>query len=185
MAGGLVFIVLSLFVYFDLIVPLHQNIRSMRNQIYTREAFIKKQEAAIQQFQELAAARENQKDLEATINLALPNTKDASPALAQLYGIAQNVRIAPQSFTISLASAGGGVRRSTSTIQTKPLGTLTFQVQINGTYEDFKSFLRGLETNLRIFDLQTLSLASNPAQRNLFNFQMAVVTHYQNFQDQR
>ena len=51
------------------------------------------------------------------------------------------------------------VRRRAGSI-IKPTGTVSFQISGSGSYESIKNFLMGLETNIRIFDVNSISLSA-------------------------
>ena len=72
----------------------------------------------------------------------------------------------------------------------KPLGVLVFQISAAGSYESLKNFLVGLEANVRLFDVQGISIvqAQQPvltgknavfAPQDLYTYDIKIATYYQ------
>ena len=82
---------------------------------------------------------------------------------------------------ISIVPVGAGAVNKESKAIVKPICTLNVQLQLSGTYEDFKLFLRGLETNIRIANLRSVSVVPvGDSSQNFYNFELSVATYYQN-----
>jgi hypothetical protein len=90
---------------------------------------------------------------------------------------------------VTQPSTGGSGTASTVQI-IKPLGQIVLQITAAGSYENLKSFLMGLETNIRIFDVQGISITPaqtpvvfgknlNTVSPDLFTYNIKVVTYYQ------
>ena len=89
-------------------------------------------------------------------------------------------KLSLQSLSISapVAQNAGGVQ---SAAVIRPIGNMTFQVRVIGTYGDFQNFLQNLETNIRIFDVRSISIdpLAKPNQ-DFYGFDLAIITYYQN-----
>ena len=147
----------------------------------------------MKQAQTAIAAYESQSQGISSVGLAMPSGEDVAGALAEIQGIAANTRhydreycrVAP---TIQL-QAGAHASATSSSVLTKPLGSFTLKLTASGSYENFKNFLSEVETNIRIFDVNNVSLeptaitvtaGTKPtASRDAFNYTVTVTAYYQ------
>ena len=117
----------------------------------------------------------------------MPSGEDVAGALTQIEGIAENNGIVITSIAVSPPAVQVKTGATQSTTM-KPLGSFTFNVTASGSYESFKNFLSELETNIRIFDVKTISL--QPSARaavagkaapspDMFTYAITVATYYQ------
>lgn len=178
-------------VYFQFVREEYDKLQETKREALAREAVVNGQKTAIKEVRALIDAYQGEAQLQDQVSLALPHTPDAASALVQLYGLAQNNRLIPQSFSISAAAAqtvtgidaagdAGRVSSSSPATLVRPLGSLIFQVRFVGTYDDLKAFLKYLETNLRVFDVRTLTIQpSGKPQDALYAYDMTVAAYYQ------
>src|SRR6185437_16515139 len=124
---------------------------------------------------------QSQSGAESNLQLAMPSGPNISQAIAQLYGIATNDGITVQSIGISppvVQPQSAGAKQIV-----KPMGSIAFQFTATGSYENFKNFLNDLESNIRIFDVTTLSLqstgAGTKAATDNYAYGITVDTYYQ------
>jgi Tfp pilus assembly protein PilO len=185
---ALILVVAAFVVYFDFVRPAYSEIGVKQGEMASSENLLKNQKSAIDQVEGLIQSYGSRTDLQGVVSEALPPGPDVATALAQINGIAENNRLSPQSFSVSLVSTSGssGQSASKSTSKSsatfiKPIGRMNFQVKLIGTYEDLKLFLRSIETNTRIMDVQSISVqqVGKPGQ-NLFSYELVVMTYYQN-----
>jgi Tfp pilus assembly protein PilO len=109
----------------------------------------------------------------------LPLEPNTAQILAQSNVLALNNALVPQSFALSSGGVQNIARRGQRTF-IRPMGTVGVKMRIIGTYEDFKRFIRNLETNIRLADVKSISMqqAGRPNQ-NLYEFDITVDTYYQ------
>lgn len=199
MLAALFFVVGALLVFFELIQPAYTGLQAKKGRQVSSQGLLDQEQRVVDQAKKLLSQYDNVSQAQSNLGLAMPSGPNLASALAQIYGIAQNNGMAVQSIGIGLnapaarpkatAAAGdasGATQLTTSEI-VKPVGTISFQVTAAGTYENLKNFLSQLETNLRVFDLTSLSLQSVPIPQakgapvvgDLFNYGITVVTYYQ------
>jgi Tfp pilus assembly protein PilO len=183
MVLSLVFVVGAFVVFFDFIRPAYEEAQSVRSDQLSRKSFVETQRAAIEQVKRLIETYQEESTLQETVSAALPLRADVSNALAQISSIAANNSVGLQSFTITspaaqATTANGGRDERGGLV--KPVGTLTFQVKFVGSYDAFKSFLRDVETNIRILDVRNISFqpAGKPEQ-NLYVYDMTFAAYFQ------
>ncbi len=194
MVMALTLIAAAFIVFFNLTQPAYQDIQSIKGQAISREEFITGKREAIRQVQKLIQSFSDDlelQDAEAAVSISLPIEPKIPDALIQLSGLADLNNLTLRSATISevaprvqvqRTSSGEGETNPTTSSFIRPLSKVIFSLDLLGTYDDLKGFLRNLETNVRIFDVEQISL--NPQIRtgqsqNLYQFNLKIAAHYQ------
>ncbi len=194
---ALVFLVAALWVFFDLIQPTYGQLQTKKGTELSSENFLSNEQQIVGQAKTLINQYENESAVQDSLALAMPSGPNTASALAQVYGIALNNNIAVQSVSVAAPTSRQSQNQAqgTSTASTtgqgpKQMETFSFQVTAFGSYENFKSFLSQLETNIRIFDLTALSVqeptssdatngkgSSTPS--DFFTYGFTVATYYE------
>lgn len=191
-------IVMAVVVYFEFIVPAYSTIESIKGEEEGEATLYANESQIVNQGKGLLSTYESNTSSSQTVAMALPVGPDLSGALAQIYGIAANANVTVQNVGVSVqavqaaasqGSAAGsqiaGAAAAGSVIE--PTATVSFQISGSGSYESVKTFLQGLETNIRIFDVTAVSLdpagiaatKTQPGNPDMFNYTITVVTYYQ------
>ncbi len=191
MIFALLFIVLALVVYFDMLTPAYTSLQSAKASELSDQALLTNEKQVVNQIQGLLTTYNSQSSDAEAVNTALPVGPDLADGIAQLYGIAgansltiQNIGISSQLAAASVPE--GDIAGAAATGQiVKPLGTITFALSLVGSYENFQSFLNDLATNMRLFDVQEVSVAplsggtGKTSTPDAFTFSISVMTYYQ------
>lgn len=203
---GLLLVLSSLLVYFELIQPAFDAAQQTKAQKNSLQTFLDGERVVVQRVQKLMNSYEGQLEIQRVVSDVLPADKDVAGALAQLYGLAQNNGLSALSFGISVAptaqkknvaAADTGVPGASNfeTSLQKGFSSISFELQLDGSYENLKNFLSALETNIRIFDVQRIEVraatsagtgvstgksVSVSAPASLFGYNIVVKTYYQN-----
>jgi len=170
----------TLIVYFSFIVPANKQGQDEKAQMLSRQDFINSQKSAITQVKNLITSYKGEGQLQEVVSSILPFSADMAGAFSQITGLAQASHLLVANLivgtSIDLPSAGD----ASSQLQIKGYSSEDFQVQMTGSYEDFKSFLSNLETNIRIFDVRKIEIlpAGKPNQ-DIYNYNLTVTTYYQ------
>jgi Tfp pilus assembly protein PilO len=192
MLVALVFLVASLLIFFDLIEPAYGNLQMEKGQQLSDQQFLSSEQDTVAKAQQLLTDYQNDMKDEANLSLAMPSGPDVAGGLAQIYGIAAASGIAVQTIDISspavqVPPVQPGSTPLTASQIVKPIGNITFQIAGTGSYEAFKAFLATLETNIRIFDLASLSMqpllstqtSKSAVNADLFTYNISATTYYQ------
>jgi len=156
---------------------------------------LEKEKKAVDQVKQLIKDYNTKNEkIQETVSLVLPTKPDVAGAVAQLYGLSQNNNLQFKAVSISVSGLsntpspvqGLGPSNLKSALQ-RPIGTLSLSTALSGSYDDFKVFLYQLQTNIRIFDLKSLTISpvlksdKNKDSREIesYNFSIAVSTYYQ------
>ncbi len=183
----------ALVVYFEFIVPGYTNLETVKGQEASEMTLYTNETQIVSQGKSLLATYQGDASSSQAVAMALPIGPDISGALAQIYGIAANAGVTVESTGISTqtvqAAAGSGQLAGAAAAGSviKPTGTVSFEVTGSGSYESFKNFLQGIESNIRIFNVTGLSLQPNTmvvtktqaGNPDMFTFAVTVVTYYQ------
>ena len=185
-----IFIVAAFVCFFDLVQPTYSDVQTLRGKQLGEQNYLTSQTALVKQVQTTLNTYQNEAQGSANVSLAMPSGEDIAGALAQIQGIATNNDIDITGVTVTapeIQVKKTGTSSSTSPI--KPLGSFAFKLTGSGSYESLKNFLSEIETNVRIFDVETFSLqpmtvAAVPGSktaptRDAFNYSITVDTYYQ------
>ncbi len=195
---ALLLIVAAIVVFFDVIEPEYANVQSLRGQEESEQALLVSEQQLAKQAQGIVSTYQSQSAQAQEVGLAMPIGQDNSEALAQIYGIAansgitiQNIAVSAQGSTANTAAtatdnAGTSTAARIGTI-IKPKGSLSFQIISLGSYESLKTFLQGLENNIRVFDVTAIGInpvasingSSATTSQDLFTYTLTVVAYYQ------
>lgn len=185
MALALGLVIASFFIFVQLIRPAYNEAQDLRSQVISRETFVGTQQAAITQVKQLIETYRNDTGVQDAVSQALPSDPSFGTALYQLNGIAGLSGVQLQSFSVSapqLASVRDTTRTTTSTpALVAPVGTVTFQLKALARYEDTKSLLRAIESNVRLMDVQSVSIqpAGGKLGQDLYTIEVTVAAYYQ------
>lgn len=177
---ALVMVFAAVIIYFNLTVPEYGSADAIRADVLSRQQLVNDQKGAIDQVQKLIADYQGKGAIRDVVSLSLPLKLDQSDILHQVQSMATINKLSLQSLSISApVSQSAGADISTAVI--RPIGNMTFQLRVTGAYGDFKNFLANLETNIRIFDVRSISVDPlGKSNQDFYGFDLSVVTYYQN-----
>lgn len=170
------FLVGTLVVYVVLIKPEMDNVTNERSLISSKTNLFNNQKTAVQSVQKLIAQFQSISAIQQSVNLEMPIGPATTEALNQIEAIAamnqitiNSLSIKPESFTPNQQPLA------------KRLGTLTVGLAATGSYDGVKNFLRGLETNVRVANVQSFGITSisNAANQDNYSLDLTVEIYYQ------
>ncbi|MEE8131878.1 MAG: type 4a pilus biogenesis protein PilO [Candidatus Paceibacterota bacterium] len=168
--------IVALIVYTSFIKPAYGDIGEKRSELAAQQEVKEQLELAVEQVQKLLAEYQDIGLLQETISSILPTEQIVPQAIAQVTGLAENNFLSIQSLTLRQLA----IKPSIDSKLIKGLGTLRFDIRLAGNYESLKTFLKQLESNIRLMDLVDLKIESVgvPGQ-NIFLYTIMVDTYYQ------
>lgn len=172
---AIIFLIGSLFVYKSLIKPDYKKIVNLIAEKQSLKTTLNTYTFLNQEFKKFLSQYQNQ-DLEMTqkqLSLMLPNRPDISYVAAQVVGIADLFGIKISSLNIKQLA----IKPSDKTA-IKGLGTLRIDLQMEGDYESFKSFMRTLENNVMILNPTNYKIEKQSSGPFLI-YKMTMDAHYQ------
>ena len=197
---SLLLVVVAFIIFFDLIDPEYANIQQTKGQIVGENGVYQTESQAVAAAQKVISEYQQQEQSQGggTIALALPTDEDLAGAIAQIYGLAENNGLLVQSLAIgapSLQLQATPASGAPAVATTNPIGDFSFQITVLGSYENFKNFISGVETNVRLFDVKSMTIApeSNAvssgkitatAGEDFFDYNLTIETYYQTTKSQ-
>lgn len=159
-----------------MIRPVYDNIMLLRAELHTKSIFFEQQSKAVEQVNELLLKYRGSESAQETISLSFPQGENTSSLLGQLRTLADLNALSLEIFGIKPLAV-----ESLSTADlVKPVGTLQVTLKMLGSYESLKGFLRAVETNIRLMDIQQVNIERivNP-ENDFFAYTVIINTYYQ------
>ncbi len=194
------FLVVAFVVYLEFIVPAYTDLQAAKGQEQSEKILYDNENQIATEVKSLITTYQGESSSSQSVSMALPVGQNLAGALAQIYGIAANtgfsiqttgvtvqaVQVLPAQAAINSSTTNIGMVAAVGGSIVRPAGTITLQLGASGTYEALKSFLKGLENNIRLFDVTGISIqpSSQPsikgnANPDQFNYTISIVTYYQ------
>ena len=152
-----------------LVLPQYSLIGLTKEAIETRQAGLDKKKALMEKIEDLkkkTQERKNDMDKLATI---IPQTKKTQDIVVNLEEMARETGITVKTVKTAKVSTRG-----------QDFGTLQVEVSASGQYKSLFEFIKLMEKNLRVLDLQefTLSLDTSAASAGGLNFATKMHTYF-------
>ena len=179
--GALLLFAGAFIIYFNFVAPAYREAQKIKSELLGQSNLLDNQEKIIAQVQSLIDASGSAGPVRDAVNAALPSLRDEAEAINTINTLATVNRLSLQSLVVTApALQSASARATSSSAVVRPIGVLSLQVKLAGTYADFKAFLRALETNVRVMDLKTanVDLGGKPNQ-DFYLFDLAIITYYQ------
>ncbi len=167
----------SIFVYASFVKPTYSQIKDLRAEVSSRLNFIDKHENYIQEVQRILNEYQDVARITETTSLILPLSQDAASGLNQINGLSALNHLVIELLSVQQLS----ITPSSQQNSIKGVGTLRFNFRLAGKYEDFKSFLQAVETNITLMDLVSLKIEPTlgAAGADSFYYTITLDTYYQ------
>jgi len=179
---SLLLIISSFVVLFYLIMPAYDKIDKKRAEKASQEVFLENQKKVVGQVEAMVAAYRGQDNLQSVISAVLPDNPDVAGVIASVQGLIDASKLRSQSYSITVNQPQAqnlALAAENKNSLVKMVGSVTVQFKLTGTYEDFKSFLKDLETNIRIMDLRTLAVSQAVKGQDIYLFDLSVTAYFQ------
>lgn len=153
--GALLLIGSTFFVYENFIKSSYDKIQKSKGEIESLGKAINEEAGAVNQVKELINTYKSQAQLENALSLTLPTSKDMPYLMADIDGLAESSGLTVKSILFKDLPS-----RQSSNSLANNIGVLEIQTRLSGSYEGIKSFIRNIETNVRIMDVQGMQIDS-------------------------
>ena len=166
--------VAALVVYSALLIPQYKEIQELRGQTISLANFLEQEEAAVTAISKLL--KENEiSELQTKVGTLLPTEEETASIVNQFQGIAVSNNVLMKSLSLNPLAP---TNREENSI-TRPTGVVRVNVSILGSYADLKKYLDGIETNVRVMDVQSLQIVNAGKNSGPYEFDLEVDTYYQ------
>ena len=177
--------------------PTYSEIKNLMQEIKTKEATLEKKQKLVVDIEKLVNQYE---DIEGRVNkvfYALPNETEIPNVLVQLEALSSengmifessNFSKAQQSVQNKTTSENNAAPSSETADQQNIIEQIRFvsiDINLTGSYENFKNYLRSLENNIRIMDITSIgfSNSSNSSEEeeasDIFSYSVELKVYYQ------
>lgn len=184
----IVILLASIIAAWQYVFPLYGEIKTLKTEISQKQETIQNLDAFAQKLGTLKQQyAENEKSIERLYKI-LPTTEATAEFLNNIdYLSFQSGMIlsainfskqAKENKSVASSIEEGKQGVAPQEVKAVAPDTILTDFTTTGTYESFKSFLSGLEKNLRLTDVQSISFASKGENANLFEFKISAKIYY-------
>lgn len=182
---AVVFLFGAFFIYFNLIQPAYEEVQVARGEVYAKEDFIETQKNVVEQVKLALEQYQGKEELQRAVSMAIPPGTNQSEIAHQISALATQNQLTIQSLSAATPTVQNvkevEASADANNFKVKPLGVLSFQLKVSGTYANFKAFLSNLENNIRVVDVKSVSVEElGKANQDFYLFSITVATYYQN-----
>ena len=156
--------------------PVYNEVVELRSTFKAKSEFYQDQGQAIIRVNDLIAQYQGAGQLQQTVSMSFPISEDLSAIFNQLRTLAEVNGLSIKIFGVKPLA----LQPLSSRSLVKNVGTLQLSLKVLGSYENFKGFLRGVETNIRVMDTQqiTIEQVGKPGS-NFYSYTLLINTYYQ------
>jgi Tfp pilus assembly protein PilO len=187
---NLAVILILIFVFID---PLWVSIKTLKTGIAKQEQEVKKVEELVAKIQKLEQEyQEIGGDIE-KISLALPQEEDLPYLITQFESLASSNGLLLESVKFTNEKTNKETKKKSfqkpgrlnQPEEVSPSSSrLSFEMKLNGSYEGFKEYLRALENNVRLMDVNSIDFSAGQkdgtdlSSLGIFKFGLRVIVYY-------
>lgn len=170
------FLIGAMVLYGAFIKPAYDNATMLRGTMFAKQQLFDEKKQAVDKVSALVAQYQGAGRLQDVILLSLPSREDVSSVFNQLQAIALLNDMGINVFNVQLLP----LKPASDDSLVEPVGTVRVSLRLTGSYESFKDFIRGLETNIRVMDVVSIKIEPAGAPgRNFFSYTVVADTYYQ------
>jgi len=175
LSGGL--IVVSLVIFVILVGPAYEEVLQLRNELAPQTILLLDTQQDVSRVQSLKAQYQNSERIIASLDDNLPPQELVASLMSQINAISRSSGVTMRAIGISYLP----VRPSTVRLSfARGVGTLRLELASVGNYSSLKRFLQLLETNIRVMDVNALSIdLAASSNQDIYNYSVTVDTYYQ------
>ena len=172
---------------FLLDIPKFQSISDLNNILTDKEQNLKDKQDLIARVEKLIDGYNQNQEILKKIDYILPNNSDIPNLIVQIEALAKEsgMNLGAVDFKIIEEKISGKAQEvrsgGTKTEATKDYHTMNISISVAGDYAAFKNFLRAIEENIRLMDVQSVNFSSGAAEgakAGIFEFDINLQTYY-------
>lgn len=177
---GSILLLLGLLIFYSYFIrPAYEEVMAKRGEVLNKEKLVSDYEADLARIKEMTENYNKMIDLEKTLSTLVPSSENIPSSVMQLAGLAKINKITVRAMGAQIAA----LKPSKQPGLVKNTGTVRITLRAQGAYEDFKNFLRGIETNMNIMDVESVKIDSMPSSRTIpsgwLDYAIVIATHYE------
>ncbi len=168
------FLVGAIILFSSLVVPEYGKIQQLRGEKKSLEAVIEEEEQLVTTADRLLDEYQNAANLRDNLSLILPRDEALPGMINQIQGIGSAAGVTIEG--INVENLPLEYSKTSSIIE--PAGGFKATVRLRGSYESLKSYIQSLETNVRIIDVDSLTISGGGKNEPLLT-NLVLKTYYQ------
>lgn len=173
--SSLILIIGSLFVYSSFLIPKYKDIQNLRGERSSLTGLLVEEQEAVDAVGKLIRQYSSVTDLRDVLSVTLPGGEGTASIVNQFQGIGSSNGMLMNSLSIRpLAIQPTGFEEIV-----RPVGALRVSMNLIGNYESLKEYLKAVETNVRIMDVQSIQVENAGFTTGPYEYQVEVDTYYQ------
>jgi Tfp pilus assembly protein PilO len=185
----LINLLVSVILVFVFINPLWASIKTLKTGIAKQEQEVKKVEELVAKIQKLKQAyQEIGGDIE-KISLALPSEEDLPYLITQFESLASSNGLLLESVKFTNKETKKKSSRKAEQLDqsqevSSSFSRSSFEIRLNGSYEGLKGYLRALENNVRLMDVEVIDFSAvkgkdvDLSNLGIFKFGLRMVVYF-------
>lgn len=179
------FIAMSLVLYINFIKPTYADIKVDQGRLAALNGQTQAYKEIFGKLKGISEELKRSPDLQNRVSMALPLSTNASDSLNQISSIASANGLSIISVDLiesPILPTVTGKSQVASIV--KGIGVLKNNIKVAGSYSQLRSFLQGVESEVRISSLKTLRIDRNinPSNQDTFTITLEIETYYQTTQ---
>ena len=171
---SLVFFLASIAVFSFFIVPASRELQDIRGERSALAELLERETSKIEAVSALFEQYGGVSDLQKTLGMALPTEEEIPDIINQLQGTAKVAGVSMNSLNINLPAIKAGSKEDVI----KSFGVVQITFAIEGKYDQIKSYLDAIETNVRVMDVQKFGVQGGTEKETL-DYNIVVNAYYQ------
>ena len=179
---ALLLIVASIGVFFGYIKPTYSTIQDLQNQDATYDdSLVKIQSLNDSIVKDNKTIKSFSADDIDRLNKFLPDGIDNVKLIIELMNTGSDYGLAIKGIALDQSSVSGG-QTNTAPVQTaaskQGYNSVNVSFNVTASYENFLIFIKGLERNLRLVDITSISFTPSSDKGDVYNFHVALKTYW-------
>jgi hypothetical protein len=170
---SIIFLIASVGIFFGYIDPTYTNAESLSSELGQYENALFNSKQLLSQRDKLVSKLNtfNQSDVN-KLQTLIPDSVDSVTLIIELNSIASQFGMRIRNFTQTDSSQGGTLGAAVT-----PYGTLPLTFTTTASFETFVAFLKALENDLRLIDVNNVTFSS-ASNNNVYDFTVTVNSYW-------
>jgi Tfp pilus assembly protein PilO len=173
--AAVVLLLLSLYIFGSFVKPAFSEISELRAELLASKNYLKAQEEAKASFNNLFTDYKNASSIQNLLALALPNKEGVADAVYQIQALAGINNITLMNIEVEEGQAEAILANSLI----REVGKMKINLRASGNYFNFKSFISGVENNIKLMDVTNMEADSTKEAGGNLTYNMVIETYYQ------
>lgn len=165
----------ALIVYTTMISPSLAEIQTLRAERESKLVTLADYREAIEETNNVIEASQSLASLTDSFNQVIPPEEQIPSLLNQLYGLARMSGALVDSINFQFMP----IESSSESSILKPIGIVRSTVKCSGNYESIKSYVKLLETNIRLMDVYSIDVAGGNEENPSLSYTVVIDAYYQ------